>query len=111
MSTEHVSRRTAIGAGAAALGTLALTEVSTARAAAANEQFVIGVIGPGGMGTNHLKNLVKYPDVRIAYVCDVDATRAANAAKLVESAGGAAPQAVQDLRRVLDDKSVDAVWI
>jgi predicted dehydrogenase len=107
---DTVSRRKAIGTGAAALGGLALAE-SPARAAAANERFVVGVIGPGGMGSSHLKNLVKYPDVQIAYICEVDSARAEAAAKVVESAGGAAPQVVTDMRRVLDDKAVDAVFI
>jgi predicted dehydrogenase len=79
--------------------------------AADSRQVVVGVIGPGGMGMNHVKTLVKRKDVRIAYVCDVDQTRLASAAKEVETATGTAPQAVGDLRKVLDDKQVEAVWI
>ena len=95
------------GLGLATASALSLT----ARAAEPSNRIVLGVIGPGGMGTNHLKNLVGYKDVQVAYVCDADATRLATAAKLVESSTGAAPKAVQDMRRVLDDKAVDAVLI
>jgi predicted dehydrogenase len=49
--------------------------------------------------------------VRVAYVCDADATRLAQAAKMVEEAGHKSPQAVKDLRVVLDDRAVEAVWI
>jgi predicted dehydrogenase len=63
------------------------------------------------MGTNHLKQLVGYKDVQVAYVCDPDADRLAAAAKLVESATGVAPKAVKDMRQVLDDKGVDGVFI
>ncbi|MBI2824484.1 MAG: Gfo/Idh/MocA family oxidoreductase [Planctomycetia bacterium] len=94
-------------AGAAALSATA----TTARAAAASDRMVVGVIGPGGMGTAHLKQLVANPDVQVAYVCDPDAERLDKAAKLVESAAGTMPKAVKDLRHVLDDKSVDAVFV
>jgi predicted dehydrogenase len=85
-----------------------------ARAAGAKEEnapLTIGVIGVGGMGGNHLKQLTTNAEVRIAYVCDVDQNRLAQAAKTVESGGREAPKAVNDLRRVLDDRSVEAVWI
>jgi predicted dehydrogenase len=78
--------------------------------AAAAEPLNIALIGPGGMGTNHLKLLSVRKDVRLKYVCDVDANRLATAAKFVEQNGGQ-PKAVKDLRQILDDKSVEAVWI
>jgi predicted dehydrogenase len=78
--------------------------------AAANEPLNIALIGPGGMGTNHLKLLSVRKDVKVQYVCDVDANRLAAAAKVVEQNGGQ-PKAVKDLRKVLDDKSIEAVWI
>src|SRR5213075_2347224 len=37
--------------------------------------------------------------------------RLAKAAKLAETGSGKAPRAVQDLRQVLDDRNVDAVFI
>ncbi len=79
-------------------------------AVAANDRAVVAVIGTGGMGGSHVRNLAPRKDVAIAYVCDPDRERAAANAKAAE-AGGHAPKAVADLRRVLDDKSVDAVWI
>lgn len=90
--------------------TLAATWASSAPAALRAERMPIALIGCGGMGTNHLRLLSSRKDVDIRYVCDVDATRLANAAKLVETAGGK-PKAVKDLRQVLDDKEVTAVWM
>ncbi len=97
------------GQGVAA--TAALGWASEAAAKEASEPLAIGVIGVGGMGGNHLNQLVRNADVRVAYVCDVDQSRLDQAAKTVESAAGKAPLAVKDLRRVLDDKAIDAVWI
>ena len=81
------------------------------RAAGANEKIIAAVIGPGGMGGSHLRQLVGRQDVQVAYVCDVDANRLAAAARVVQDATGQAPKAVKDLREILDDKAVDAVWI
>ncbi len=82
-----------------------------ARGSGANERVVLGMIGPGGHGSNLLKSFAAQPDVEIAWVCDVDASRLAAGAALVEKAGGKAPRTDKDLRRVLEDRAVDAVII
>lgn len=94
----------------AAAGATALGLSATARAAD-SQRPVIAVIGTGGMGTNHTKQLAARKDVDFAYVCDVDQQRLQKAVETVKSASGKAPQAVGDFRKILDDKRVDAVWI
>ena len=96
------SRRTFL-AGAA---TLAVP--SAAQAVGRADTLAVALIGCGGMGNNHLRLLVKNPRVRVTHVCDVDAGRLADAAKIV---GGDGVKAVKDLRAVLDDKAVAAVWV
>src|SRR5204862_6001810 len=44
-------------------------------------------------------------------LCDVDQQRVQKAANEAEKVGGKAPPMVGDLRKVLDDKRVQAVWI
>ncbi len=77
----------------------------------ANDKIVLGIIGPGGMGMNLLKSFAAQKDVAIAYVCDPDANRMNLAAQTVADITGRRPQTVKDLRRVLEDKAVDAVVI
>ena len=74
------------------------------------DKLAVGLIGCGGMGTNHLKLLAANKQLNIAYVCDVDANRLAAAAKIATDAGHPAKTA-KDLRSVLDDKAVNAVWM
>ena len=74
-------------------------------------RLAVAVIGPGGMGTAHTNQLAKNSSVHVAYICDVDANRAAKAAETITQQTGVAPKVVSDLRRVLDDKNVKAVWI
>jgi len=97
-------------AGLGAAGAALLGSASYAQNSGANERLVVGVIGCGGMGSSHLRNLVGQRDVRVAYVCDVDRTRLAAAAK-VTGEGQNAAQAVGDMRRVFDDRNVNAVFI
>ena len=107
-----VTRRRFLGqAAVAATATAAAQAASQASAQQAAEPMVIALIGCGGMGGGHLRLLAARKDVRIAYLCEPDGARLASAAKLVEAAGQKAPKAVKDLRQVLDDRSVQAVWI
>jgi predicted dehydrogenase len=94
-----------------AAGSMVVPFVSKSRGQSANEKFVIGIIGPGGMGTNLLRAFAAQKDVAISWVCDADANRMQQAAREVESLQGKAPKADKDMRRVFEDKSVDAVVI
>ena len=92
-----------------AAGTAALTPLS-APAVAAPDKLTVALIGCGGMGRNHLNLLAGHKQLRVAYVCDADEKRLADAAKVAAGAGHAV-RAEKDLRKVLDDKAVDAVWV
>ncbi len=84
--------------------TAAFASASAMPAAAANDRLTVGVIGCGGRGMGLLREFASQAD--IAYVCDPDESRRRQAQEKVS-----ARHAVADLRRVLDDKSVDAVVI
>jgi predicted dehydrogenase len=81
------------------------------RAVSANDKITVAVIGCGIRGKQHVSELMRLPDCEIACVCDPDRDRAAELAGDVATKGRPQPKAVQDLRRVLDDKSVAAVFI
>lgn len=97
--------RRAFAARAAATAVVAPL-LAAAGARAANDKVVVGVIGLGGQGRAHVAGLAALPNVEVASLCDVDAGR-------LEAAGQLAPRArlVDDLRRILDDRGVDAVSI
>ena len=76
----------------------------------ANERMTIGMIGVGGMGKGHLKNMIRFResgDVNIAAVCDVDEKRLAAAVELA----GAGVDPYRDYRYLLQRKDIDAVLI
>jgi len=80
-------------------------------AAGANEKIVIGLVGCGGMGSTLLRSFASQKDVQVAYVCDVDGEHAEKGKKIVQEAADSVPKVVRDLRKVLDDRLVDAVVI
>jgi predicted dehydrogenase len=105
-----MNRREFLGtaAGALALG-----------AAGANDRIVVGVMGVSrsnsgrspGRGSTLAMGMAALPGAEVAYVCDVDEKYLAAAVADVASKQSRAPQGVKDFRRILDDKSVDALVI
>ncbi|MCA9221739.1 MAG: Gfo/Idh/MocA family oxidoreductase, partial [Planctomycetales bacterium] len=73
-----------------------------------SSRVVIGVMGLS-RGRSLATSFAKQPNVEVKYVCDVDQNRAASGGQLIEGLGAKAPQVVSDFRRILDDKSVDAL--
>jgi len=107
LDRRHFLQRSTLAAGA----TSAIASLAPSRATAAPEPIILGAIGCGGQGTGLIQSFADQDDVRLAYVCDPDLQRAKAAADKVASAGKPRPQVVQDLRRILDDQSVQAVTI
>jgi predicted dehydrogenase len=85
--------------------------LSSRPSAAASETVVLGFMGVGGRGSSLLNFFAKRSDVEIAYLADVDSRVLPKRAAGVESMRGQRPKTVSDFRRVLDDRSVDALVI
>jgi predicted dehydrogenase len=96
------------------LGVAATTGLAglTSKAASPNASINVAVIGVGSRGMSHATSFASTSGVDVSTVCDVDIHHAEEAAKAVESLNpGKKTKSVTDFRRILDDKSVDAVII
>jgi len=93
-----------LGAGLVSMGARAADDT-------ANDKVGIGVIGLGGRGRDHLRYYSKLPDARVVAICDVNQAQTERAAQMVEKLHGGKPQVYQDLRKLFDDKDVNAVSI
>lgn len=78
---------------------------------AANERLNVAIIGVRGRGRALAGGFAKLDDASIEYLVDVDDRVVPAAAQVVEKAGKKRPKVVRDMRRVFDDKSIDAVVI
>lgn len=99
------SRRYFLGAA----GTAAAAQRS---AVAASDVVRIGVIGLGGRGNALMSSeLKRVPNARVTHLCDVDQARLEKAQASADKLGYGKVRGSEDLRRVLEDKEVDAVLI
>jgi predicted dehydrogenase len=103
---ENSSRRRFIGQ--SVIGAVSLRQAAGAALGSPNQKLLVGLIGCGGRGVHDAGLFRKIPNVDVAWVCDVDERRRLEAARSLD----VAPQrAVSDLRRILDEKSVDIVIV
>ncbi len=85
---------------------LAFTALSASRVLGANETVRVASIGLGGQGLGNASRMAKVPGVEIVYLCDPDTAMLDKAKKVFPNA-----KTAQDLRRVMEDKEVDAVVV
>ncbi len=79
--------------------------------ASANDRIRIACVGVHGQGGEHIKHYLEMKDVEIAAVCDVDETVLNGRLGEIEKASGKRPASFTDFRKLLEDKSIDAVSI
>ena len=79
--------------------------------ASANDTLRVAVCGVRSRGMEHIEGWNRLNDVRITAICDVDLNVTGPARKAVAKRNGSEPPVVQDIRRLLDDKSIDAISI
>lgn len=97
---------------AATTGLALSSSAGASRILGANERVRVAIIGTGGRGMDHSKNFTQNPNSEVVCVCDVDSARSEQAAEAIEKlTPGRRPRVVTDLRRALDDKTIDAVVI
>lgn len=90
----------------AALGTAALLAQPTLRAWGANDRVRVGMIGVGGRGQELLKQLQAVPNAQLVAVADIYSRSRDQARQLAPGI-----QPLDDHRRLLDLKDVDAVIV
>jgi predicted dehydrogenase len=80
--------------------------------AAPSERVNVAVIGVKGRGGGLAQGFAAMPGAQVTHLCDVDAgVLAGRLGEVAARHDGRAPRGESDLRRVLDDKSVDAIVV
>ncbi len=77
----------------------------------ANDKVNVAIVGIGGRGKDHIKTYLTLPGARIAALCDVDTAQTERGSKMIEDQTGEKPKIYQDLRKLYDDKDIEAVSI
>ena len=98
-------------AAASAAGLFPVPLLAQKKETGASNRIRVGVIGCRIRGKVHAREFAKLAGCEVASVCDPDRDLAAELAAETARQQNTRPQAVQDLRRVLEDKTVDAISI
>ncbi len=111
---KTITRRKFIKKGSAGLAGVAIlssSALSYGRILGSNDTIQMAVIGIRGRGGSHINNFAKMNNVRLKYLVDVDENQFKRRLDEVEKLAGYRPQTEWDMRRVFDDKEIDAVSV
>jgi predicted dehydrogenase len=107
-------RKSVMGTAGIAIGGIGFSSKSYASIMGANERISLAVIGIRNQGGFHIEswcNLKDSHNVQLKTLCDTDEQLFDSRSKMVIEKTGAKPLTEWDLRKVLDDKDIDAVSI
>jgi len=105
---RNLSRRQFLASSSTALAAAA---VAPRAFASPNDTLRVAVTGVRGRGLEHVKALLALKNVEIAAICDVNSNIVDKAMKAIEEKQGKKPAFHQDYRKLIEDKSIDAVTI
>ncbi|MFC1538099.1 Gfo/Idh/MocA family protein [Candidatus Latescibacterota bacterium] len=94
-----------------AAGIAAASAVVSNSVLGANDRINVAVIGLRSRGREHCREFMKVPNVRIKTICDADENFFQERAAQIQELQGKSPDTEYDLRRIFDDKDIDAVSI
>jgi predicted dehydrogenase len=113
ISVNDISRRRFLkesSVTAAALGLGFLGRGALQGGIGPNDTVRVGVIGIGGRGGSHIQGFNELPGVEVAALCDVDEGILNKVAAGAER-NGKKPALYTDVRKLLEDRTIDAVGI
>ncbi len=76
-----------------------------------NEKLIIGAVGTNSRGFFLAKMFAQIPNVEIGYVCDVDSNVVDKTVAEIEKMTGKKPKGFKDVRKLLEEKDLDAIFI
>ncbi len=106
----HITRRQFMqGSVVGGLGMALASPVS--RVLGANDDIRVAVVGINGRGSDHISGFSEIKGVRVVAFCDVDRKVLGNKAQAFEKKYGSKVQTYVDIRKMLDNKDIDAISI
>lgn len=111
-SRRNFIKQTAIAGAGITIGGMGFSSKSYASIRGANDRIMLAVVGVRGQGQTHIKNwteLNTLKNIRVKTLCDADEHCFDQPAKIIVDKGGNKPATEIDMRKVFDDKEIDAV--
>ena len=106
-----MERRTFMKSAAGTMAAPGMAFAAGGRVLGANDRIRVAVLGVNGRGKSHIRGFEPQKNVEVATLVDPDMQIAEKRAGEFEQTYGRKPAVVQDLRTVLDDKTIDCISI
>lgn len=110
---RHFIKNAAIGTAAVSMGGIlsGFSAKSYAKIVGANDKIRMGAIGVNSRGNALATGFAKEKGCEIAYVCDVDERAMTKCIENIAKIGGNTPAGGKDIRKLLEKKDIDAVFV
>jgi predicted dehydrogenase len=109
MSTKH--RRDFLKTGAAVATATTMTQLGLVAKAAASERVRVGIVGAGGRALSLIESFSGNSSVEVVAIADLDPSRLPMGLETANRRQGKKPRGESDFRKLLDDKTIDALVV
>jgi len=112
MSTRRdFVKKAALGTAGITIGGMGLSAASYSRIIGANDRIVFGSAGLNSRGGANVNAVFSCTGTAVSHICDVDSRAVAKGLAQVEKLSGSKAKGIEDFRKMLEVKSIDAVTI
>ncbi len=113
MCALNASRRDFLKITSAGVATTALSASASSYAAilGANDRVRVAICGVRGRGNDHIHGFSRVPGTELAILCDIDENVSQQRVGEIEKMGLPKPKSCVDVRKLLEDKEIDAISI
>jgi predicted dehydrogenase len=101
----------ALLAGVSSIGLAAEKDTKAVKKGDVNDQLRVAVVGVHGRGSEHVSGFAGRHNCVVTTICDADSAVISGAMQKAEKGQHQTPKYEQDIRKVLEDKSIDIVSI
>ena len=77
----------------------------------ANDRVRVAICGVRGRGNDHIRSFPRVPGTEIVAICDIDENVSSQRIAEIEKMGLPKPKSYVDIRKLLEDKDIDAISI
>ena len=104
-------KKSALGTAGLTIGGIGLSAASYRRIVGANDTVVFAAVGVNSRGLANIQAVLGCTGTAISHICDVDSIAINKGIEKVNSINGSKPAGIEDIRKLLEDKSIDAITV
>ena len=104
-------KKSALGTAGLTIGGMGLSAASYRRIIGANDTVVFAAVGVNGRGIANIQAVLGCTGTVISHICDVDSRAVEKGIEEVNNITGSKPAGIEDIRKLLEDKSIDAITV